>query len=517
MSAAARRAARTAVAGQTGNLRRALEVWQARAGRDIGERAYRAYMWVLAVLILCAPMARMLWLGLTSDAGIDLLESVRSGHGIIWGVGAVWLAAFGVGSLRGPAMRPPFLVYALGGGPASRTQVFGGPVVRSLATVSGVVGAVVLAGYSALCAAGLASVSEVIVAAVAGVFVGMIAGTLWLAGQVSQGWMRVAAIAVPAVTLVVVAVWLRFGPVVVTGGGDTLSAGQGIPKLLGIVPVTVVGALAALCLGVIPVLLNQLSLPKVLAQSQRWQSAVRSTQLLDLSQSAATYQGAPRWFRKVPAVSRSGGLGLVFFRRSAVGLVRAPGRTMWGLLCLLAAAALIGLSLSTPAGWVVGAATALLTFVGVGPFTDGLRHAASVALSGTMYGISDEKLVALHLFFPLAVILLVLGVGALCVGLIVGTGNPVTTVIAAAITGIIAVLARVNNALKGFMPARLYVPVITPMGDLSALNRVLWAIDAVLLVAVGGIAVALLPTTPVPLLAVFAVLLLVGARRWRAR
>lgn len=83
--------------------------------------------------------------------------------------------------------------------------------------------------------------------------------------------------------------------------------------------------------------------------------------------------------------------------------------------------------------------------------------------------------------------------------------------------GLLTLIARVSNALKGPLPPVLLTPIPTPMGDLGAAMRMTWALDGLLLAAAAGAAVALAFESPVLLIGVVVTLVGVGINRWRHR
>lgn len=158
----------------------------------------------------------------------------------------------------------------------------------------------------------------------------------------------------------------------------------------------------------------------------------------------------------------------------------------------------------------------LILFAGLGPLTDGIRHAASVAADFPLYGISDEYLLVNHALFPLAVTIVVLLTVAVVCSVVAGiiASAPIASSLA---LGLLTLIARVSNALKGPLPPVLLTPIPTPMGDLGAAMRMTWALDGLLLAAAAGAAVALAFESPVLLIGVVVTLVGVGINRWRHR
>ncbi|MFC3398613.1 hypothetical protein ACFOEP_09125 [Microbacterium amylolyticum] len=85
------------------------------------------------------------------------------------------------------------------------------------------------------------------------------------------------------------------------------------------------------------------------------------------------------------------------------------------------------------------------------------------------------------------------------------------------VTGALSLIARAGGALKGPLPVTLLTPIPTPMGDIGAAARAVWAVDGVVLTALGGAAAIMMFAAPVPLIVVCAVTIGIGVARWRYR
>jgi hypothetical protein len=210
-------------------------------------------------------------------------------------------------------------------------------------------------------------------------------------------------------------------------------------------------------------------------------------------------------------------LSVTFFIRDAIGATRTPGRLIAGILALTCAGALIVLAFApaTPS-LLLGAVAGVILFTGLGPLTDGLRHAAYVASDLPLYGISDAHLLTNHLLFPLTITAIVLVTAvAICAAV---TGIAVIPPLLSALTlALLSLVARVSNALKGPLQPALLAPIPTPMGDLGAAIRLIWALDAVLVAAIAGVSATLILQTPVLLVGITSAMLAVAVHRWRRR
>jgi hypothetical protein len=306
---------------------------------------------------------------------------------------------------------------------------------------------------------------------------------------------------------------------------DTALAGSTLAGLaaVGAHPLAAPGALLAALtlLAVVPLLLSLLEPRVVLGQSLRWEAVRLHTSTLELSASVATYQSVPQAGRRRFAVGgRARSLPAIIVRRDAVAALRTPGRLAIGVLVLLACGALItGAAVVAPPAWMLGAIAGVAAYAAAGPLSDGLRHAVEAASALPLYGTSDSALLLLHTLFP-----------ALAVGLVVATGAvlvtafwppaaalPLASIGSAVIVAIGSVVLRLMNALKPPLPLALLTPIPTPAGDMAALNRVIWALDGVLLAGLLGAAASLSATAILAPLAVVAVAGLIARRRWVVR
>jgi hypothetical protein len=275
-------------------------------------------------------------------------------------------------------------------------------------------------------------------------------------------------------------------------------------------------ATTAAAVTVVPSLMSRLTLILLTAQAARWEGATSHATGMELAAAAAVYQPAPRVGRHLRAVRPALRRPLVFLLRDAVGAARTPVRFATAALALAAAAALFTLSyVPESPNWALSAVAGVILFAALGPFTDGIRHAASVASDLPLYGISDERLLAYHTLFPLLATIIVLVIATAICSLFIGHAIP--AILGSLALGILAIIARIGNALKGPLPPALLTPIPTPMGDLGAAARLTWAMDGVLLTAMAGASAALVFQSPVLLPAVGIALVGLTIHRWRHR
>ncbi|WP_129667732.1 DUF6297 family protein [Phytoactinopolyspora endophytica] len=494
----------------TGSAHVAIALWRGRRARARGDRAFLVYSIVMAGLVAVVPVGRAVWLSATSEAGIALFSS-SAAPGFAAAVAvALWAGALLLGRDRGPALRPPFLTYALGTSGLSRAEAFGAPLLRAgTVVIVATMAAAGLAGGSLL-THGLADPAGVVVFTAAGALVGVVATVAWLTGQVFP---RAAVLAVilliglGSVGAALPAVW-SFTPWVWVGlaypGGESAA----LPAL---------AAAAVALVALVPSLMERLGSAQLDAQAAQWESATARAAIMDFNAAATIYQNPPHVGRRMRAIRRFRSLRLMFLVRDAIGALRTPGRLIVGLLALVAAGVLITFAFApTTPGWLLGAVAGLLAFGGLGPFSDGIRHAADVASGHSVYGISDERLLVNHALLPLVVVLAVVAAAVVVWSTL--TGLPaVMPLVSSLALGCLSVIGRISSALKGMLPPSLLTPIPTPMGDLGAAVHMTWALDAALLSAILGAAAVLAFEAPLLLASTTIVILGVGLRRWRHR
>lgn len=491
--------------------RSALEVWRAQNVRTIGDRGYLAYMILMVALVTVAPVGRAVWLSATSAEGVAWFASSAAPGVTVLVVAGLWTGGLLLGRDRGPAVLPPFVTHALASSDLPRSDTFRVPVLRAGALVTSLTTIVAGLVAGSLMSQGLADSLSVVSFMAVGAMVGIIATVAWLTGQAfPRAAVSVAlGVIVLGTATVLLPIMQQFTP---WGWVGMAYPGHGSPNAL-----APLSAMTALLVAAVPVLLNQLGRAELAAQAERWESATTHAAGMDFSTAAAVYQGTARWGRHLRAVRPMGRLSMTFLIRDAIGATRTPGRLIVGLLAVIGVGALITFAFApgTP-GWMLGAAAGLVAFVGLGPLTDGLRHAVNVASDFPLYGISDEHLLASHLLFPLAIIIVVLVVAVLVCAALANVGA-IAPILSSLIVGSLALITRVGNALKGPLPPVLLAPIPTPMGDLGAAVRLTWALDWVLFAALGGASAALVFQTPGLFVGMTATLFAVAITRWCRR
>lgn len=492
-------------------LRASDALWRAHTARTAGERAYLAYAVVMVGVVAAAPVARAVWVSATSAEGIAALASPGAPGATALVVAALWAGALLLGRERGPIVLPPFLAHVLATSDLPRWSALRRPLLRA-----GVMVTAATTLTAGVIGAGLASRGAVdplgaALFVAAGLIVGVVATVAWLAGQALPRAAVLLAVGVLAAGIVT-SLAPAARPFTPWGWVGLAYPGGGTPQALG--ALTALGAALA---TTAPALVSRLGIATLTTQAARWDAATSLVTAMEVDAAAAVYRGRPHLGRRVRAVRAMDRLPLTFLFRDAIGAGRSPGRLIAGVAAIASAGALMALAFApqTP-GWLLGAVAGVLVFAGTGPLADGVRHAAHVASDLPLYGIDDGRLLLLHLLFPLTAVVLILAATALIGAVALGVGAAVPSVGALAL-GLLALVGRVGNALKGALPPALLAPIPTPMGDLGAGVRLVWALDGVLLAALAGAAAALVFTSPALPAGVAAAGIGVAAHRWRAR
>ncbi|SFR33836.1 hypothetical protein SAMN04488591_0376 [Microbacterium azadirachtae] len=453
-------------------------IWRA---RDAGEReglGYLIYVVAIVAFAVVVPLLMLLWSWLVTPVVTSALLSDAASKAAMIVCVLLWAAGCFIGRLRGPAVRPPFLTFAFSIAPLRRRLAFGMPVayalgfvVAFLAFAGGMLGAAMWSTGHVELASGAAFV-------VASVGVGLLAGSTWLLGQIFPRSSLAAGVLLVGLGVTSTV----FGPVVPYLPWHWVSNAYPVEGSF----VSAFGLLL-LAVGVMAFAvarMERLRRDDLLAQAQLWDTAHVFASTFDLESASAVYRARPRRFRAVSAVRSFSSQWLRFVARDALGAARTPLRATMGAVLLAGAGAIVGLGPAPTPTW--GAVAGLLAYVGVGPLSDGLRHAVAMSADLPLYGVSDRALVSYHTVFPAVGTAIFLGLGSVIASLW-GSGRSSWHLIATtAVLVLLTIAVRVCASVKGPMPVSLLAPASTPMGDLGAIIRLLWLFDAVLLAALAG-------------------------------
>ncbi|WP_062467568.1 hypothetical protein [Demequina maris] len=449
--------------------------------------AYAIYVGLLVVLIYGGPALRNLAGQLHRAEVLDALLAPAVARGLGVALGAAVTAAFALGTVRGPAITRPFLVYALATSDISRRRAFGRTVLgASLALVGGaaVLAAVLLVPVAD---AGAMSVPALLLALAAAAMLGGLVAVAWLAGQAAHGatvWaVPLALAAATAVGALVPApgvlpwTWAAAAWPAEVGGA---SPAGGLPLALLAVATLAAGAAA-------PLLMAHLRGPELIQQARRWEVATVAATTGDLATAIASMRAAPVVGRRWRMV-RGRSFVLATLAADLVAPARSPMRALGALVALVAGAWGLALAPSLPGllAGVASTASALLLYAGLGPWADGLTHAVLAISSPRLFGVSDGRLVLTRALAP------VLGGVAVACPVAVAASRAdgewwIAPAVAAAIV-VALVVVRLDAAAKGAPPLFLSAPIVTPMGDLSVVGMVVWQLDAAILAALAGLA-----------------------------
>lgn len=167
----------------TGRAAAALGIWRARNVRTSGDRAFLVYMVLMVALVTVAPIARAVWLSVTSAEGIAVFASAAAPGVTVLVVAGLWAGTLLLGRDRGPALLPPFPTHVLATSDLPRSDTFRGPVLRAGALVVALTTLVAGLIGGSLASSGLADPIGTAMFAAVGALVGVVATAAWLAGQ----------------------------------------------------------------------------------------------------------------------------------------------------------------------------------------------------------------------------------------------------------------------------------------------------------------------------------------------
>ncbi|NLP86131.1 hypothetical protein HF576_20050 [Microbacterium sp. CFH 90308] len=494
----------------TSALRTSVALWRSMHRRSAGDRAYLGYAILLAALVTVVPLARGIWLAATSPTGVATLAPAAGALPVLVLGAALWTGALLLGRAQGPVAMAPFLAFAVGRSPVPRSAAHARPFVRAVAVCASLGLLAAAVPVLAWTGAGAVGVAAAVVSLAVGAALGVSVAMMWLVGQlVSQRTAALLAVLLATTTVACVTI-PALGAFTPMGWLALIYFNAGwSPAAAVFVIVVALGSLA------VPAALRALPAEVVLAHSARWDAATSHIGMLDVSSAANAYLPTPHAGRGWRAVHRVRSLPLRLTLSDAVGAARTPGRLAIGVAGLLIAGILMGVASVHLAPWLAAAGGAL-AYVAVGTVTDGIRHAVEAMSSTAMYGVSDLAMIGGHSLFPAISAVAVVGVAALVV--VAATGGAVWGPAAgAAVVALSAVAARILDALKPPMPVELLFPIPTPMGDLSAANRVVWVLDALLLTGLAGAGVAIVGDAPWLMVLAVMVIAAVGIRRWVRR
>lgn len=463
-----------------------------------GEKMYRIYVAALLAVMVGIPAISVLVSSLSQPAAAAALASPIGGRVAIVVCGCLLAAAAAVGTVRGPALMPPFFITILANSDLPRADT-----LRRAFWISATALTFVLTSGAGLVAAVLHGTGKITATSAAGLTLaggcfGVLVSTVWLVGQrlgSRRGWVA---------------------PVVILGATAVAATAAG-PEVFTTWALAPLVLAVALSVRLVPSLLNALSGPLLLDQAQRWKNAETAVSAADVSGALAIFRARPSLGRTWRAVVGEF-VPVRFFVRDLIGVARTPVRALTGVafLAVGAFATALALAPSPVPAWLPASSGTVLGYLAAGVFTDGLRHAADAAVAPPLYGYTVTQLYGLHGLFPLVatVIGTVIGVSGAVV-----VGAPASSLAPAVLLGVLLVALRASDSAKGPLPPHLLTPVVSPVGDLSGMLVVAWQVDTLLIAAGAGAAVIMAAGSAVTmtLTAVIAILGVLAMTAWRLR
>jgi hypothetical protein len=452
-------------------------------GRNDGARdlGYTVYVVGFVALVAVIPVVRILFLALTTPPLLNSL-SAPDALAVTAAVSGAALSASAVfGAIRGPAHYAPFLAFVLMESDLPRHRVLRRPFAISTLWV-----AVALALVGAIPGVALVLANEVglvhcVPLIAGGAAFGVFIGVVWAWGQRlgrASAWALSAAIGV-AVLVTIAVPWLS----VATPWG-WLGMLYPSPDATRVWPLAALFVLGGVALMTVRPILGGIAAADLVDQSRRWEAASSAAISGDPSLALSTFRPLPSVGRAWSAIALRAPLPPVFWLRDLVGACRTPVRFAFSIVGLIAGGALVTAALSwDAAGWLAGAAGALLSFVSLGGLTDGLRHAAEAHGAPQLYGMTPDSLVRHHSLFPLSSALLAMLAGG---GILVFFGGTAIGLLVSVTLAAVVFLVRLFDSAKGPLSPALLTPIPTPFGDLSGTVVLAWEADAALLVTATG-------------------------------
>ncbi|WP_062464640.1 hypothetical protein [Demequina soli] len=462
------------------------------SGTGAGGVVYAIYVTTLAVLIYGGPAVRRLGGALHSPDVVTSLVAPGTATALGAALGSALVAAFVVGTTRGPAVMRPFVVHALVTSDIPRRRIFRGPMLRSTLALVGLSVAVSAVLLIPLADAKAMTWGALGVGLAASALYGVLLAGAWLAGQAATGAV------VWAVPTVLVAL-IGLGAAVPTVGdampwswaAATWPDGSGAVP---VVPLVGLGVLAVVVAAAVPLLLGTLAGPALVEQARRWEGATVAATTGDLATAMGSFRAAPTLGRRWRLV-RGASFTVAVVRADLAATLRMPLRALVAALALGGGGWLLASAPDAPGllHWALAIAASLLVFVGLGPLSDGLRHAVLAVTTPRLFGMSDDALVLSRTWAPFLGGTVVAGGAAAVSALTRGDAWWPAVALTVVLVGVLTVV-RLDGAAKGFPPLWLTAPVVTPMGDLSVVGTVLWQVDAVIVSAIVGAAMLALWT-----------------------
>ncbi len=485
-----------------------------RRSRTTTRVVYGAYLGALLAAIYGIPAVWSLASAAHQPHLVALATAPRVESALGSLLGLVLVAAFAAGTSRGPVVMRAFLIHALTTSPVAREGAFGRVVARAVVAVAGVFAAVAGLLFGVLASVGVVGVLGLVAGVTSACLFGVLVAIAWLAGQAARGhlvWL------VPATLLLaVVGAATVQGPPLMPWEWEAATWPDGSGSSA-VVPVALLAAAAAAAVAWVPALLRSMSGPDLVAQARSWEGATIAASTGDLTAAMGGLRAAPRVGRRWRVVRQAPFLPAVTYA-DLVGSLRTPTRALLG--CAALGAGGWGLSASIAAAGPVavgsGIVAGLLVFAGLGAFCDGLRHAVLAVSTPRLFGMPDVASVLARTGAPMLAGSVSVAVGAL-LGAAARGVDPWRAVALGVLLVATVATVRGSASAKGVLPLSLTMPIITPLGDLSAVGVALWQADAVLISGLLGASLPVLADGSMPAAAISVAAVGFTVAQWRAR
>lgn len=467
---------------QFASVSRAHSIYRNRGtDRTVGQVAYGIYIAILTALLVAAPIMTTLVSAAMRPESLQVLRDPAASQ-VLSACGTTLLVVlYFAGSVRGPALRPPFQTFALASSSIDRGISMLQPFLRSSLVLTGVFAGIAVFFASVFLIAGVSPLSRALGFVIAVVCWGGVGSCVWLMGQSLHGLWR----------------WV-IPSVLVAGGLATWAA----PSVSGFVPWGWLGStwppaerngtwepillavLSATLFVLVPFLLRRLRTGSLLEQSERWQSAGISTVAGEFSTALAVFRAKPRHGRRWKAVRDLPELPR-FLMRDGVGAIRTPGRFLIGSAGVFAGIILVLLALGSQSeiAWFPAAAGSVVVYFSLGVVSDGFRHAAESIAAPPLYGYTSFRMYSLHSVFPIIWSVVCTAVACVAVRVAGGPAFTFSGLVSLVVVLLTLIGIRVYDSARGPLPPVLLTPIPTPFGDLSSLVILTWQLDAILLSA----------------------------------
>lgn len=473
--------------------------------RDVG---FIIYAVILLSVICLVPIVRLLFLSLVSPSASSVLASPVAERTAFAVAVIVCVTALWGGRFQGPATLPPFLTYALAGSDIPRLLTYRRPLLIAASWVLGMLTAASILVAASMWTTDIIFALDAALVVVSWICTATVVFCLWVT---SQTFPR--ASAVSAILLLLVGGCVLFVPGLWQGWpAEILSSGPGT-----VIALITWAALAVVGVCCLPRMLEAQRFDDLLKRSIRLAQAQAQVFIMEFGQASSIYREPPRLLRRMKAVRPSRHVWITIAISDLYASLRSPIRLLTSLVCVLGAGLLVGLGSSLgPLAALLGLGAGALSYMGVGPLADGLRHGAAQVSDLPLYGISDRFLISVHAIFPIVVSGVVTTIGGL-IGVQLTSGSILQVLVSSVGLSVLTVASILMSALKGPMPVQFLTSVPSPMGDPMVLTRAMWALDGLLTAIAAGMAVAALPTAPALTVVVAGIPLVLILRRWRYR